>query len=132
MISRVAATRSLLPQLSCVRNLRAKPDYYNPADADPVADNKFDVEFGITEDKTEAWESKNEWFAKYIDPFYKAKAYIGKAFGADLYHRQSAEELAERAEMTERLHEFYRHIPQKYPDAEWWNDCIDHYVKLVG
>ena len=59
MISRVAATRSLLPQLSCVRTLRAKPDYYNPADPDPVADQKFDVEFGIREDKPEVWQRYN-------------------------------------------------------------------------
>ena len=57
------------------------------------------------------------------------RAYIGKFFGSALYYRQTPEEIAERAVLNDRLHSFYNTIPQSYPDAQWWNDVIDHYVR---
>ena len=50
-------------------------------------------------------------------------------FGGQLYYRQSAEEKADAAALTDRLQAFYSTIPQSYPDAQWWNDVIDHYVR---
>jgi len=119
--------------LSCIqsRGIRAKPVYYNPADVDETEDHKFNEDFGITEPKppVDRLASRNDPFAWIVDPYYKMKAYVGKFLGSALHYRQTPEEISEREVLNERLHAFYSTIPQQYPDAEWWNDVIDHYVR---
>jgi len=124
--------RTVRPGLVCVqsRNIRAKPVYWHPADADPEEEQKFNEEFGLAEPVEDTWGvSKNEGWCWVFDPVYKAKAMVNHFFGAQLYLKQSPEEKADAAVLTDRLQEFYSTIPQSYPDAQWWHDVIDHYVR---
>ncbi|KAL5266265.1 hypothetical protein ACHWQZ_G003628 [Mnemiopsis leidyi] len=120
------------PGLTCVsvRNIRAKPVYWHPADPDPDEEQRFNEEFGLAEPVEDtSMRSKNEDWCWIFDPLYKAKARFYHLFGGQLYYRQSAEEKADAALLTDRLQEFYSTIPQRYPDSQWWNDVIDHYVR---
>lgn len=74
--------KTVRPALVCmpVRNVRAKPVYYNPADADPVEEQKFNEEFGLAEPVKDTWgDSKYEDWCWVLDPFYKAKKRVGQA-----------------------------------------------------
>lgn len=136
MIRSVVNTAVLRPGLACLQARgmsRAKPIYYNPADADLAEEKQFDVEYGIREDIPERGPlemiHKWEYVARGVDPWFRFKARIGYFFGAERYYIQSEEEKAERAILTDRLHAFYDTIPQKYPDGKWWGDVVDHYVR---
>lgn len=120
------------PGLACVpvRTIRAKPEYYHPADPDPDEEQRFNEQFGLAEPIPDTWGiSKNEPWCWMFDPIYKAKTRFWSLFGAPLYLRQSDQEKSDAAVLTDRLQEFYKSIPQSYPDRDWWHDCIDHYVR---
>jgi len=124
--------RTVRPGLACVpvRTIRAIPGYYHPADVDPEQEQKFNEEFGLAEPiETTVGVSKNDVWCWIFDPIYKSKTRFYNFFGGPLYYRQSEQEKADSAAITDRLHEFYNTIPQSYPNAQWWHDVIDHYVR---
>jgi len=118
------------PLAACARGIQQAPHYQHPGDVDPVADRKFDEEFGIKETLPEKEPDPFEDFAPVIDGWWRFKLRIWKFFGDNLPYRQTEAEVEERKALTDRLHAYYETIPQSYPDAAWWHDIIDHYVKF--
>ena len=83
MIRSVVNTAVLRPGLACLQARgmsRAKPIYYNPADADLAEEKQFDVEYGIREDIPERGPlemiHKWEYVARGVDPWFRFKARV--------------------------------------------------------
>ena len=71
------------PGLACVpvRTIRAKPEYYHPADPDPDEEQRFNEQFGLAEPIPDTWGiSKNEPWCWMFDPLYKAKTRVSHCY----------------------------------------------------